>query len=934
MKTLFLLPFIIFSLAANATNYYFSVTGNDANNGTSTSTPWQTVSKFNSVSGYTQKNPGDSLLFKRGDTFYGSLRIGSSGSSGSPIVIGAYGTGSKPVITGFTTVSAWTNLGSNIWESTAAVSTLATCNMVTINGVNTPMGRYPNTGWITYQSASGNTSITSSSLTGTPNWTGAQAVIRKDNNWIIDPVTITSKSGGTLNYSNSSSYAGGAGNGFFIQNDVRTLDAQNEWYYNPSTKKLRIYSTSTPTGVQVANLDTLVTVIYSANYIILDNLNIVGANYKAVSIDGTTTIQNCDIDFSGNFGIKSPNGSYATVSINNNTVNHCNNSSIEYTGRYPVSITNNTVKNSGMIVGASPGGDGSCNAIWTDLQDPLVNISYNRVDSCGFIGIVFATGKVHHNYITNFNFIKQDGGAIYTSSGDKNTFIDSNIISGGHGDQSGMASNNYPIQKYTYGIYLDYMSHLVKVRHNTISDIAGSAFHFNDPDSLTLLYNTTFNITEAAVNVGVWTRPYNGANYKNNIFCVQDSAVGVYYINAITTTDLTSIGVIDSNYLIKTNSSKILTVEKGGTYTYSFNSYNFSSWNSTYLNDIHSNLKVITMDSVRLETNPTSSAKTNSLPYNYMDVKGATYNGTITLAPYSSAVLIKNGAIIITNQSPTANAGADQSITLPTSTVSLSGSGIDPDGTISSYFWTKISGPTAGTIANINSASTSVSGLVQGVYKFELKVTDHNGATGRDTMQVTVNAAVNIAPVANAGSDKSITLPTNTVSLNGNGTDADGTITNYLWTKISGPTSYNIVNASSPVTSVSGLVQGVYKFELKITDNNGATGRDTMQVTVNAAANISPTANAGADQSITLPTSTVSLAGSGTDPDGSISSYNWTKISGPSTGTITNAASSATTVTGLVQGVYQFELKAIDHNGATGRDTMQVTGNAASNISP
>src|SRR5450759_37267 len=193
MKTLFLLPFIIFGLTANATNYYFSVTGNDANNGTSTSTPWQTISKFNSV--FSSRSPGDSLLFKRGDTFYGSITISRSGTSGLPIVIGAYGTGSKPVITGFTTVSAWTNLGSNIWESTAAVSTLSTCNIVSINGVNTAMGRYPNTGYLQYQTFSTNTTITSSSLnSAVTNWTGAEVVIKKKR-WIIDRGTVTAHSG-------------------------------------------------------------------------------------------------------------------------------------------------------------------------------------------------------------------------------------------------------------------------------------------------------------------------------------------------------------------------------------------------------------------------------------------------------------------------------------------------------------------------------------------------------------------------------------------------------------------------------------------------------------------------------------------------------------------------------------------------------------------
>ena len=276
MKTLFLLPFIIFSLAANATNYYFSVTGNDANNGTSTSTPWQTISKFNSV--FSSRNPGDSLLFKRGDTFYGSITISTSGTSGSPIVIGAYGTGSKPVITGFTTVSAWTNLGSNIWESTAAVSTLATCNMVTINGVNTPMGRYPNTGYLTFQSHSGTTSITSSSLTGTPNWTGAELVVRASQ-WALDRTPITAQSGGTLTYSGSISHTPTDGFGYFIQNDSRTLDTANEWYYNPSTKKIQIYSTSSPTNVQVATQDVLATV-YGA-YITFDGLSFTGANSNA-----------------------------------------------------------------------------------------------------------------------------------------------------------------------------------------------------------------------------------------------------------------------------------------------------------------------------------------------------------------------------------------------------------------------------------------------------------------------------------------------------------------------------------------------------------------------------------------------------------------------------------------------------------------------------
>ncbi|HET7116867.1 MAG TPA: hypothetical protein VFI29_10275, partial [Hanamia sp.] len=219
------------------------------------------------------------------------------------------------------------------------------------------------------------------------------------------------------------------------------------------------------------------------------------------------------------------------------------------------------------------------------------------------------------------------------------------------------------------------------------------------------------------------------------------------------------------------------------------------------------------------------------------------------------------------NQSPTANAGSNQTITLPTNSVSLSGSGSDADGTISSYLWSKISGPSQGTISNPNSSSTNVSGLVQGVYQFQLTVTDNKGATGKSTMQVTVNSSSNQPPTANAGANQSITLPTNSISLSGSGNDPDGTISSYLWTKISGPSSYTIANPSSATTNVSDLVKGSYTFQLKVTDNNGATGTDTVLVTVNSS-NQPPSANAGANQSITLPTNTVNLSGSGSDADG------------------------------------------------------------------
>ena len=255
------------------------------------------------------------------------------------------------------------------------------------------------------------------------------------------------------------------------------------------------------------------------------------------------------------------------------------------------------------------------------------------------------------------------------------------------------------------------------------------------------------------------------------------------------------------------------------------------------------------------------------------------------------------------NIAPTANAGKDQSITLPVNSVNLNGTGADEDGNIASYQWTKIAGPNSGTINNANSKSAKAINLSEGTYRFELSVTDNKGAIAKDTMQVTVNEAVNIPPTANAGSDQTITLPTNNVSLNGSGTDSDGSIASYQWTKISGPNSGAINNANTASTTATNLTAEVYQFELTVTDNKGAIAKDTVQITVNEAVNIPPTADAGNNQTITLPVNSVNLKGTGADADGTIASYQWAKISGPNSGAINNANTASATATNLSAGV-------------------------------
>jgi hypothetical protein len=279
---------------------------------------------------------------------------------------------------------------------------------------------------------------------------------------------------------------------------------------------------------------------------------------------------------------------------------------------------------------------------------------------------------------------------------------------------------------------------------------------------------------------------------------------------------------------------------------------------------------------------------------------------------------------VIANIAPTVTAGDDQTITLPVNSVTFAGIAADLDGTIVSYEWSKIFGPAQFVIVSSSQPQTIINNLLEGIYRFELTVTDNRGGVAKDTVQVTVNARPNMAPVAKAGIDQTITLPLTTVLVRGSGTDVDGTIVSYLWSKISGPASYIIGNPSSAQTFIHTLEEGVYQFELMVTDNDGGIGKDTIMITVNAAGNLPPVAVAGPDQDITLPTNSVTLSGIGTDADGTIIGYSWTKIAGPGQFNIALPAQAQTAVNNLVEGVYQFELKVTDNQGAVGRDTVTV----------
>ena len=167
--------------------------------------------------------------------------------------------------------------------------------------------------------------------------------------------------------------------------------------------------------------------------------------------------------------------------------------------------------------------------------------------------------------------------------------------------------------------------------------------------------------------------------------------------------------------------------------------------------------------------------------------------------------------------------------------------------------------------------------------------------------------------------------------------DPDGSIVAYKWRKVAGPVPCVITDSTNFQTVISNLVQGTYQIELTVTDNGGLSAKDTAVITVTLPVS-TPTlvADAGPDQTITLPLDSTYLDGRLSSPNGftapSPTNFYWTTIAGPTQYVLTppnlpiaGLARTTAVSRGMVPGVYVFTLRIISAAGSSNTDTVKVT---------
>lgn len=496
--------------------YYFSASDGDDKRSKEAakekSSPWKTLDKLNDF--MPNLSPGDSILFKKGDIFHGSITIRKSGLTESPIYFGNYGEGNLPVWKATYPVTKWEKVSPGIFKTTISKNKIPRIQLVMADGEIMEMGRFPNKshkegGFLKIDELIEPHRIKNEALNGKINWKGGEVVVRK-NHWIIDSEKIIDHSVEQISFAPSNKYNLNKDFGFFIQNHIETLDEFGEWYFNSDTQELFMYfGIENPTNhdIEFAIYDDIVTTLTNTRNIILDGLVIEGANRNGISLLGgdNFTVQNCIIRNSGQDGIYVTNNSNLKI-INSEIHNSLNNGINLKFGNLRCSIIDNLISNTYLIPGMGQNGDNNGFGIFSISDNDI--IKRNQLFNSGYIGIGFRGNGtvVEENLIKRFCLTKNDGSGIYTYTGNsniefKNRLIKNNIVIFGEGNLDGTnltpGLNHPPVE----GIYIDDNASGVQIIGNSIAHIANNGINIHNSRNIEVRKNLIFDAMNS-VNIG------------------------------------------------------------------------------------------------------------------------------------------------------------------------------------------------------------------------------------------------------------------------------------------------------------------------------------------------------------------------------------------------------------------------------------------------
>jgi len=190
-----------------------------------------------------------------------------------------------------------------------------------------------------------------------------------------------------------------------------------------------------------------------------------------------------------------------------------------------------------------------------------------------------------------------------------------------------------------------------------------------------------------------------------------------------------------------------------------------------------------------------------------------------------------------------------------------------------------------------------------------LKVTDNDGVT--DFITKTLPVRINTPPISSFTVEPTHPTTDDTVVFTSTSTDSDGSVVSWNWDFGNGDTD------STQTPSHTFATVGTYAVTLIVTDNEGATGTTTEDVTATAPTNAAPVASFTFSPSIPQVGSSVQFTDASTDANGTVTAWSWDFGDG---GTSTTKSP---THTYTAAGTYVVSLTVTDNDGARSSSTTE-----------
>lgn len=503
---IFFITLFFLGAETKATNYYFSSTlGDDSRmsiEAKNPDTPWRSLAKFNEISG--SLSPGDTVLFRCGEKFFGQLLLRKSGTIQRPIVITSYGNGAAPEISGWVTLDSPELISESIKRfdlSNIKLNSSNSVKTVMVEGDIRGKGRYPNDGYLIYHTVGKDNYFTYDNMAEISHFVGAELVMRM-NEWIFDRARINNTDDQGVSFSKETNYAPSNKYGFFIQDHFKTLDKHGEWFHDSENNALFVYldrANNDEAAIEISTVDYLLTNENALKNVKIEGLAFSGSTKSAIFFEQgeNISIMNCSIKSAGEDGIRVINVANMTISGNTISDTFENGIFLRY-GTPNSSIVNNQISNINLFAGMSKSGDQTGIGIYS--RSDSTKIKGNKLNNIGYTGIFFGGNHtiVERNLVDGFCLIKNDGGGIYTYEGKRNQsfanrIVRSNTIINGIGTREGNKFSNSIEHPQVEGIYIDDNASGVLISNNKIGSVSRNGINLHNAREINIYKNTVFD---------------------------------------------------------------------------------------------------------------------------------------------------------------------------------------------------------------------------------------------------------------------------------------------------------------------------------------------------------------------------------------------------------------------------------------------------------